>query len=122
MYKFQLIVLKLYSYLNGTYFLLLSILICVIFDNLYIFQVLRKQGNIGTVTVKWLLTGNPGTDVERSEGAVTFTSGAVEALLYVNVRGDPVPELDKTYQLILSDAAPVRHKKDKYFVCYVCGG
>lgn len=88
---------------------------------LFIFQVLRKQGNIGTVTVKWLLTGNPGTDVERSEGTVTFTSGAVEALLYVNVRGDPVPELDKTYQLILSDAAPVRHKKDKYFVCYVCG-
>lgn len=72
---------------------------------------LRKQGNIGTVTVKWLLTGNPGTDVERSEGTVTFTSGAVEALLYVNVRGDPVPELDKTYQLILSDAAPVRNAK-----------
>lgn len=96
---------------------MLSILIYVLF----IFQVLRKQGNIGTVTVQWLLTGNPGTDVERSEGAVTFTSGAVEALLYVNVRGDPVPELDKTYQLILSDAAPVRHKKDKYFVCYVCG-
>lgn len=97
---------------------MLSILIYVLF----IFQVLRKQGNIGTVTVKWLLTGNPGTDVERSEGTVTFTSGAVEALLYVNVRGDPVPELDKTYQLILSDAAPVRHKKDEYFVCYVCGG
>lgn len=96
---------------------MLSILIYVLF----IFQVLRKQGNIGTVTVKWLLTGNPGTDVERSEGAVTFTSGAVEALLYVNVRGDPVPELDKTYQLILSDAAPVRHKKDN-FVCYVCEG
>lgn len=81
---------------------------------------LRKQGNIGTVTVKWLLTGNPGTDVERSEGTVTFTSGAVEALLYVNVRGDPIPELDKTYQLILSDAAPVRNKKDKYLVWYVC--
>lgn len=99
---------------------MLSILIYVIFDNVYIFQVLRKQGNIGTVTVKWLLTGNPGTDVERSEGAVTFTSGAVEALLYVNVRGDPVPELDKTYQLILSDAAPVRHKRSMFCMLYTC--
>lgn len=71
-------------------------------------QVIRRQGNIGTVSVKWLLTGNPGSNVERSEGTVTFTSGAAEAILYVNVNGDPVPELDKTYQLFLSDASPVR--------------
>lgn len=69
---------------------------------------IRRQGNIGTVSVKWLLTGNPGSNVERSEGTVTFLSGAAEAILYVNVNGDPVPELDKTYQLFLSDASPVR--------------
>ena len=69
---------------------------------------IRRQGNIGTVSVKWLLTGNPGSNVERSEGTVTFTSGATEAILYVNVNGDPVPELDQTYQLFLSDASPVR--------------
>lgn len=47
--------------------------------------------------VKWLLIGNFGIDVERLEGAVIFISGVVEVLLYVNVRGDFVLELDKIY-------------------------
>ncbi|XP_061172919.1 adhesion G-protein coupled receptor V1-like [Saccostrea echinata] len=70
------------------------------------FKVIRKQGRIGNVSVKWLLTGNPGNDVVQTEGTVTFDRGVEEAVLYVNVKGDPVPELDKTYQLVLTDAAP----------------
>lgn len=78
---------------------------------------IRKQGNIGTVSVKWLLTGNPGDDVEKTEGTETFQIGRVEAILYVNVKGDSLPELDKTYQLLLTDATPVSIHKNQYNPC-----
>jgi hypothetical protein len=66
-----------------------------------------------------MLNGNPGDDVERSEGTVTFQAGSVEAVLYVNVKGDSIPELDKTYQLQLTNATPVRkHQKSYLYVVF----
>ena len=65
------------------------------------------QGTIGTASVTWEIQGDPENDVVATTGAVTFTPGALQANLIISVRGDTVPELDKTYTVVLTAASLV---------------
>lgn len=59
------------------------------------------------MTVGWRVVADPGNDLVKDNGEVTFNDGQTEAWILLQVTDDSIPELDEMLQILLVNVTEV---------------
>ncbi|NXU35332.1 GPR98 protein, partial [Drymodes brunneopygia] len=74
-------------------------------DSNVVLQVVRSHGALSQVTLHWIIICDLNNDLISTDGNVTFDVGQVRANITVQVSPDDVPELDKTFSVLITNVS-----------------